>query len=340
MCPQDSFLNGIEVRADTTMDIGYSGLRIKCKNPKTDAARTLTLFDALNLDFCNPGLFEGVRWTCKRNRSLHTGSRCPGGWERCQPGANPGSFQNQQWVCPADRSLETGRSCGPQAEWIKFGQWKQQQRWKSAMAVPRNEYVKGAQAHVGAQVQSYRGGLNGLRLLVDELHFGVSTQPIEGYWQLVGSGSQVTFSVTESMTLSSGSSVTTEESFGFNQEISAGFEASIFGIGVDTSVSVGAEQAFTTSRTVESTLERTREITFEASCGDELPEEGGRWFLYQWKMEQESDGFGPGFEMASNHFVCTNSFSRPPRCPLGFCANDADCQSCIAPFEFLNSEDY
>ena len=74
--------------------------------------------------------------------------------------------------------------------------------------------------------------------------------------------------------------------------------------------------------------------TWQASCPSDSPIPVN-WFLWQWKMSQPADQFGPGFNVASRHHVCTTSLQRPPRCPLGFCV-DLECQECSAPFEDLS----
>ena len=134
--------------------------------------------------------------------------------------------------------------------------------------------------------------------------------------------------MTESTTLLTERSMSREESFDFSQSVTTGSElGGIFG-GVE--VEVGFDQAITTQTTVSRTMECTSEVTRTTGCGDCLPEEGGRWFIQQWNMEQVQDVFGPGFQIQSRHFVCTSSLAMCLRCPLGFCV-DADCQSCAAP---------
>ena len=74
-------------------------------------------------DSCNPGTFQGKRWTCLDNHNIATGNSCPTKWVECVVGANPGIFEGQHWVCPLDRSLQTGgSSC--KTKWFTFADWE------------------------------------------------------------------------------------------------------------------------------------------------------------------------------------------------------------------------
>lgn len=62
-------------------------------------------------DVCNPGVYQGKRWSCKANRSLPTGYSCSSGWETCVPGCNAGHFDDTLWSCSGSPWAHTGTSC-------------------------------------------------------------------------------------------------------------------------------------------------------------------------------------------------------------------------------------
>ncbi len=72
----------------------------------TTAAELSTCVDA-----CNPGEFNGQRWTCRANLYLPTGHSCASGWERCVPGCNPGHFLGTLWSCDSNPNAQTGGGC-------------------------------------------------------------------------------------------------------------------------------------------------------------------------------------------------------------------------------------
>ena len=354
MCPKGTFIRGAQANSEHVYQSLGAGLKILCQDPDdtTKEGTWVTIVEQIShaledsvifpdgrfvkgaqvrvdhdlvpkledaaspycdvVDACNPGTFQGKRWYCQNNPTQQVGSGCRSGWKECKVGANPKKFDGKYWVCPTDRKLPTGESCS--TDWITHDYWSQDCSMR----------------------KQYTNVLNGLGFVVDELHFGVSQEPVNGEWHIVGSGPDPSFELTESLEISNGQSVTDEFSYGFEESISTGFEAKFFGVGLETEVSVSASQAFTTATAIESTLTRSTETTFGVSCGDSASDTG-LWFIYQWVMYQEGDDRGPGFNMHSTHFACTATSLKPPRCPLGYCS-DMDCQNCFAPFEYLSEK--
>ena len=217
--------------------------------------------------------------------------------------------------------------------------------WRSPKLFPNGKYVKGAQIRYDDPLIQFFDGTSdnkdqtswqGLRFIVDELTFGVSSMPVQGQWINVASANNIGTTLTESMTISNSETNSKEFSYGFSQSIEAGFEADFLIGSASTTVTVGFEQAFTTSRQVSSTLELTTERQFTSNCDDSSESPTGIWFIWQWEMTQESNEDGPGFEMLSAHWRCTPSAQQPPICPLGFCADGA-CQTCLEPFQYLSN---
>jgi len=166
--------------------------------------------------------------------------------------------------------------------------------------------------------------LNGIHFNIEPPNYGVSKSEITGVWKAVGSGPQggFTHKIIESSQTTQSKEISREETYGFTQEISAGFtiKAASF------SATVSASQSFSVAHTISTSLAvyKGTETTF--SC----PTSGSPtsyYTMWQFTMTQRSDRNGVGFNSETRHIHCTPSYGQPPKCVIGFCA-DKFCQTC------------
>ena len=167
---------------------------------------------------------------------------------------------------------------------------------------------------------------NGLIFEMETPNNGMSGATITGSWKNVNSlpvGS--TYTMTTSTMTTSSQSFTTEQAKSVTLGVEAGFTFS----GVEASASVEGTYSTTVASTMSSSISQTVTESIQVACpaiGD-----SGISVLWQWVMEQPSEGYLPGFEIKTNHYRCTGEVLTSPRCPLGYCS-DISCQLCIGDF--------
>jgi len=200
----------------------------------------------------------------------------------------------------------------------RWGEWKD---W----AYRRNKLVKGARVRFeGKQGSGDDTAMNGMHINVEVPNYGVSHKGIVGYWKDVGSGPQGGFShkIKEFSQSTLNEEITQEESYGFTQSISAGFKIKV----VDVSTEVSAHQSYSVSETMKTSLTKYEGTESMFSC---RPSGSPTQYYTMWQfvMSQPSDEHGIGFTSETRHMYCTPDLSQPPRCVIGFCA-DEFCQEC------------
>jgi len=202
------------------------------------------------------------------------------------------------------------------------GEWGGWKDWSYKV----NKLVKGARV----RYEDKRGGgddsaMNGIEFNVEKPNYGVSRSQITGEWVPVVSGPQGQFShkIIESTETTKATSLTKEESYGFEQSISAGFKIKA----IDFSGSVTASQSRRTARAMHNSLRvyKGTETTFGCPSSDSPT---GYYTMWQFRMSQPSDSSGIGFKSDTKHIRCTPSQRQPPRCTLGSC-RDTFCQHCF-----------
>jgi len=102
----------------------------------------------------------------------------------------------------------------------------------------------------------------------------LSQSPISGFWSLVGSAPDPSFSLETSATTTSSTSMTNTHRSAVKRSMNAGF--SFLGVGV--TVAVSGEESQEVTRQISSSLALTETTTFSASCGTE-PSPSGVWTI-------------------------------------------------------------
>lgn len=157
-----------------------------------------------------------------------------------------------------------------------------------------------------------------------------SESEITGEWTTTGaSGPATSFTVFYGTTTTRSTTATQEQARSITREIEAGIS---FKRGPSVSIQLSETVSSSISSTTSSSITVKEGTSVTAACPHWSESGTGSWFLWQWSMNQEEDARGPGFHASTNHFRCTESFSLPPRCPLGYCS-DLQCQKCSSPFE-------
>lgn len=176
---------------------------------------------------------------------------------------------------------------------------------------------------------------NGLKVIYEDPNDGMSLHQPSGRWTDVQSGPHKNeWVVTESIVTTNSASLTTVQQSTVKVNINAGMK--FLGVGIEAQVDASYSKKITES--VSSTITISRSETHILSCPPAQDSSTGQWFMWQWKIDQEPDSTGPGYNLASAHIVCTPNKQYPPRCPLGSCTNSL-CQQCEFPFEFLSGPD-
>lgn len=176
MCPQGSFIRRVDTRAekDSTAAGRFTKLELFCQNPETGAHSSVLLYDAYEIDMCNPGeevtnFNPSGKWTCPTNLGLRAGAghKCRGGWEECEIGANPGSEKIINWikyVCPTNREIVVGERCEDYgAEWVDVRVWKIKQN-TPGVGLPPGQFVRTMELQMNDRDKNsaYHGGINGI----------------------------------------------------------------------------------------------------------------------------------------------------------------------------------